>query len=135
MNQSEAAVLLAMMAAYDRRTIGETDAMAWASALNDIRLEDAQFVANEHYRQSTDWLMPAHIVAGVKRLRRDRLERCVPMPDADPDDVQEWLTEYRRDIRDIGDGHDLPEKRNEVEGRQQRDMRVIEGTFRRVDTA
>lgn len=134
MNASEAAALLAMMAAYDRRTIGESDALAWSQALHDINFADAQFVVNEHYRTSSDWLMPVHVVSAVRRLRRDRLERTLPMPDADPDDVQAWLAECRADIHAIADGQEIT-KRNELEERQQRVLYAIENTFRSVRDA
>lgn len=41
----------------------------WADDLADVDLQDAVDAAREHYRNSGGWLMPAHIVAGVKRAR------------------------------------------------------------------
>lgn len=83
MNASEAAILLGVCAAYDRRTVGEIDAMAWAEALADIRLDDAKIAVVHHYRDSDRWIMPAHVRQIVKDHRRARLAHEV-MPAPDP---------------------------------------------------
>jgi hypothetical protein len=75
MTPADAARLLALAAAFDRRTIGEYDAMAWADALDGLAMDECAEAIRDHYRHSTMWLMPAHIRAHVDRVRRDETER------------------------------------------------------------
>lgn len=72
MNLAEAAAVLAKAAAFDRRTIGEADILAWHDALADLPLGDCLAAVTEHYRDSTDWLMPAHIRRTANDLDRAR---------------------------------------------------------------
>lgn len=65
MTPAEAAVLLAIATSFDRRTVGKSDAQAWAAALPTITFAEAKDAAVEHYANSTAWLMPAHITAIV----------------------------------------------------------------------
>ena len=77
MNPSDAAILLTIAAAHDNRTVGRTNAEAWAAALPDsLDLEEAKQAIHAHYGTSTDWLMPAHITAGVARIRRERIREA-----------------------------------------------------------
>lgn len=97
MTRAETALLLAQCAAFDRRTIGDADVIAWHAALNDVAYEDAQTAVVEHYRDSLDYLMPAHVRATVRRMRTARLADGVePVPVADPDDV----VAYQRALRE-----------------------------------
>ncbi|WP_327047270.1 hypothetical protein OG320_05095 [Microbispora sp. NBC_01189] len=106
MNPSEAAVLLGIAAAFDRRTVGEVDARAWAEALADVALDDARAAVVEHYRESARWLMPADVRTRVKAMRRARLEREVlPAPPAELcDDVKGYKAALDRRIAQIADG-------------------------------
>lgn len=76
MKLAEVALVLAKAAAYDRRTVGEADARAWHEVLADVELVDALQAVAAHYRDSTDWLMPAHLrrLAAQCRDRRQRIE-------------------------------------------------------------
>lgn len=102
MNRSQTAALLAMCAAYDQRTIGETDVAAWHAALDDINAEDARRAVIGHYREQTQRIMPADIRRGVRRVRDARLTAASPAqppPGLDPDDVasyRRWLADERR---------------------------------------
>lgn len=97
MTKTETALLLAQIAAFDHRTVGETDVEAWHAALDDTDYGDAQQAVIQHYRESTEWLMAAHIRAAVHRLRANRLALAgpEPAPDVDPDDV----LAYQRALR------------------------------------
>jgi hypothetical protein len=66
-NLSETARLLATVAAYNNRTVGEADVEAWQAVLSDVDLDDAKAAVREHYAEQTEWIMPAH----VRRLVRD----------------------------------------------------------------
>jgi hypothetical protein len=66
-NLSETALVLAQMQAYDQRTVGDSDVIAWHSLLVDAPFEDCQEAVRRHYAENTDRIMPAH----VRRLVRD----------------------------------------------------------------
>ena len=105
MNRADTARLLTMIAACDRRTIGDADVAAWHAILGDVSFDDASIVVREHYGSETAWMMPAHIVDGVRRIRSDRLAGLdALLPDADPDDVAGWLAAYRQQIADVASG-------------------------------
>jgi hypothetical protein len=73
MKNSDAARLLARAAAYDKRTASQVEAQAWAEAIPDhYELEDCIDALVRHFRTSTDYLMPAHIVDLVPIVVRDR---------------------------------------------------------------
>lgn len=101
MKLSEASALLSFMAAFDQRTIGEADAMAWSSVLGNISLADAQEAVRRHYKASTDRAMPAHIVAGVQKILEEASGVPVgpglgsEVPDADPDDLRGYMAALR----------------------------------------
>lgn len=75
MNRPEAARLLTIITAYDRRTLGDTDVYAWQRALDDLPLADAEEAVHEHYRESKEWLMPSDVRNGVIRIQRARRGR------------------------------------------------------------
>jgi len=72
MNPSDTARLLAATAAYDRRTVGEMDVLAWHKAIGDLDLDEAIEAVARHYGHSTDWCQPAHVRAGVNALHAEQ---------------------------------------------------------------
>lgn len=72
MNLSETARLLGAMAAFDRRTVGDTDVMAWQAVLADVAYEDALAAVKRWYSNNTEWIMPAHVRHLVAELVRKR---------------------------------------------------------------
>ena len=105
MNTQEAAALLGIAAAFDNRKPDPDAAKAWSVALDGFRFEDCRDVIVAHYRGSSDWLMPSHIIAGVKRIRSKRLEEAPPLIppaelDGDPIKTNAWLKVWRRRIAD-----------------------------------
>lgn len=107
MTPAETAQLLALVAAYDRRTIGRADVQAWHVVLAEVSYDDARTVVTGHYATQTAWIMPAHIVDGVRRIRSERLAGLdALLPDADPDDIHAWLKAYRRQIADAAAGRE-----------------------------
>jgi hypothetical protein len=96
--RSEIARLLAVIAAFDRRTVGDADVLAWHDVLGDLDFTDADTAAKAHYRDSREFLMPADVRHRVMRLREQRLSTggdSAVVPDADPDDVPAWLEALR----------------------------------------
>lgn len=76
MNLTEAAVVLAKAAAFDRRTVGDADILAWHDALSDVAAGDCLAAVTEHYRGSTEWLMPAHVRRIANDLNRARRQQA-----------------------------------------------------------
>ena len=104
MNITETSALLAMVAANDRRTIGETDIEIWHDALADLTFEDCRAAVRAHIRDGDGWLMPAHVRRAVKAIRAARLATAPDVPpNADPDDPHAYrqaLLEQRRALAD-----------------------------------
>lgn len=77
MKPSEAAKLLATAAAWDRRTVGEVDAQAWAKSLDDLQLEECVTAIAAHFRACPNqaYLMPAHVREHVVHHRRAEAQR------------------------------------------------------------
>ena len=74
MNYSETAQVLAAMQIYDNRRVDETTVKAWHRVLRRYTLPDCLNAVEAHYTESTDWLMPAHIIRRVKSVRGRRLQ-------------------------------------------------------------
>lgn len=72
MNRAEVATLLGLAAARDRRTVGQADVAAWLEDVGDLDFTDARAALGRHFRESTDWLMPAHIRRHVAAIRAER---------------------------------------------------------------
>lgn len=76
MNASEAAVLLAKIAANDGREVTEAAARAWAEALPDVTLQDALDCLPGYYRAATrnsrNWIYPGDVLEGVEALQASR---------------------------------------------------------------
>ncbi|MEO3860921.1 hypothetical protein [Acrocarpospora sp. B8E8] len=100
--------ILTCAAAYDRRTIGETDIAAWRLAIGDLPFADAQTAVVEHYTDSTDWLMPAHIRTRVKRTRELRLAaRPIPAPAPElTHDQAAYQQQFNAIVKRLADGMD-----------------------------
>lgn len=62
MNYEDAAAVLAKIQAYDGRNVASANVAAWNEALADIDLEPALAAVTVHFQESTEWLMPAHLV-------------------------------------------------------------------------
>lgn len=108
MNPSDAAELLTLAAAFDRRTIGKADAIAWADALTGLDPNDCAEAIRAHFRDSTDYLMPAHVRRGVRKIRADRVRAAdsslLDPHDVDPADVGGYLAARRARIAAIASG-------------------------------
>ena len=78
MTPAEAAMVLGVASSFDRRTVGEADAQAWAAAMPDVRMVDARDAVVAHYRETRDWVMPADILRRVYVMRRQRLTGITP---------------------------------------------------------
>lgn len=110
--RSVAAALLAYAAATDNREVNESAAAAWADILDEhVTLADGKQAIIAHRRTSTDYLMPIHVNAGVRAIRKARTDTIAdteipPAQLADsPARALAWTREFRRAIGD-GVGRD-----------------------------
>lgn len=71
MTRDEVVELLQIAAAYDRRTIGQADVIAWEDAAERGRwtAQDAQEAVRRHYATSTAYLMPGHVTEALRAKR------------------------------------------------------------------
>ena len=113
MRQSEALVLLAKAATFDnRKNLDDDTALSWAQALDGIRLIDAMDAVVEHYSHTREFIMPADIRAGARKMRQARIDAVLqgsePAPPAElVDDVTAYNEWRRRFNRALGDGRTL----------------------------
>jgi len=96
MKSSEVAKLLAMASAFDNRSVGEANVSAWAAALApDMPFPDAAEAVRQHFATTSDYLMPVHVNAYVRQLRRLRVSACQTVPEIPPDlhqaQERDWL--------------------------------------------
>ncbi|NUP19241.1 MAG: hypothetical protein HOZ81_24745 [Streptomyces sp.] len=109
MTPAETAELLGLCAAFDRRTIGKTDVLAWQTVLADIDPDAAKQAVTAHYAAETRWIMPADIRATVQAQRAARLaQHTDPTPTADPDDLTAYKAEIIATRRAVAAGHTPP---------------------------
>ena len=109
MTPAEAQVLLTMASAVDNRKIDDTGdtAKAWAAMLDDVRFEDAREALIQHFKTSTDYLMPVMIRTAVRKMRAKRIDDHPPLtppPGLTVLETNQWLKEARRRI---GDGETI----------------------------
>lgn len=69
--------LLSAITAYDNRNASQSTVLAWgkASELGRWTLPEALDAVHEHFAESTEYLMPAHVTARIKATRQDRALR------------------------------------------------------------
>ena len=137
MTPTEAAALLTIAAAYDNRKPDADQAKAWAMALDGLGFEDCRDVVVEHYRKSREWLMPADVFAGVRRIRYERIERfgyITPPPELDFAEEQAYIKHIRERVA----AGELTREQYDAEKRAQglagdRKHPELERVFRQVD--
>ncbi|MFJ6215100.1 hypothetical protein ACIQGZ_17450 [Streptomyces sp. NPDC092296] len=142
MNPSEAATLLGHIAAFDRRTVGEVDARAWAAALHDLPLDrDAlDAVARFFGTPPKDpggrrWIEPHHVRTMRTAIRAERIDAANLVHEPHPDETtSEFLTRRRAQLAAAGDGRIPPRPiRHALEGDPHpRVLKAIEGVIRIV---
>lgn len=69
MNKVEIAQLLAMAATVDSRNVGTEHVEGWHNVLAEVDYQPAVDAMWAHFRDSTDWLLPAHIKQRVSVSR------------------------------------------------------------------
>ena len=103
MTPAEAQVLLSMASAFDNRRPDADAARAWSAALDGLRFEDCRDALIEHYKTSTDYLMPVLIRTAVRRIRSKRIAEVgdlIPPPGLSELEQRQWLCDAKRRIGD-----------------------------------
>lgn len=103
MTRDEVIDLLTMAAAFDSRTVGESDLEAWQAVATACgwTAHTARRALIEHYGHDTDRLVPAHLTQIIE-AERNRIRRTydpVPPPVVlrdDPAAERTWLRERAR---------------------------------------
>lgn len=108
MEPKEASVMLAKVTAYDRRTVGKADAIAWAEAMTkaNVAMNDALQAVTDHFSESTDWLMPAHVIRRVVAIRKTRMAAAGEPPFPPDLTVGQEIAWRRHWIDGLGHGRD-----------------------------
>ncbi len=76
MTRDDVIDVLTAVAAGDRRTVGHADVEFWQAVMGDLPKTLALQAVRNHFRERPGvWLEPGHVVAGVRALRRDQLDR------------------------------------------------------------
>lgn len=76
MTEAEALQLIGQANLLDARCRIDADrAVMWAGVLADVSLEDALWAMREHYRTSTDSMLPAHLLTLLRARRREEADR------------------------------------------------------------
>lgn len=68
MSPKQTEKLLNLMAAFDHRTVTEFDADAWHHVVGDLDYRQACDAVLDHYRTSSERMMPVHVRRGVASL-------------------------------------------------------------------
>lgn len=111
MTPADAAELLTLAAAFDRRTVGEADARAWAAALHTLPLDqDARAAVARHYSETDKWLTPAHVRQQRTKIRAERVAAANVVYDGDPNETgAESIARRRALLTAVADGRIAPQ--------------------------
>lgn len=104
MNRAETGRLLTKAAMIDNREVTPALVAAWHELLEDVDYADAVQALKHHRATSTEYLVPAHILAGVRRIRADRLERSITTPPDLADGAVTACNRLQAQIKAIADG-------------------------------
>lgn len=114
MNPTQAAELLGHCSAFDNRKPSQAAAIAWASALHDVPLDnDAKAAVAAYYSTPPQdpnqklWILPHHVRTLRSKIRSQRLENFQYEPIAG-ETAAEYLTRYRGQVQAIASGRTAP---------------------------
>lgn len=95
--------LLSVIAAYDRRSIGEGDIAAWSESARRAgwRFEDAVDAVHAHFADSSKWLMPGHVTERIRLARRQPAPAGEVLALAKPPASAERRAEFMAQLRTL----------------------------------
>lgn len=65
-------MILSFISLLDNRQVSDEAIMVWHELLKDIEFEDAKIAVTNHFKDSTDYIRPAHIIQGARIIRMER---------------------------------------------------------------
>lgn len=113
MDIEQTSQLLAKAALVDNRKATDEVILVWAEALRHIPFDAGMWALNRHRATSTDWVQPAHIVAGAREYRKwfaqqQSKQRAIaaapPRVEPPPAWVREWLDGLKAKDKEVLDG-------------------------------
>lgn len=113
MDMEQTSQLLAKAALVDNRKVTPEVIMAWAEALQHIPFQAGMWALTRHRANSTEWVQPAHIVAGYREWRKWQaqqqskqraIEAAPPRVEPPPPWVREWLDGLKKRDEEVLDG-------------------------------
>lgn len=112
MRLSEAGEVMELISTYDNRQVTKEVSTAWYDLIYPYTLAEAKFAVKKHYNESSEWLMPAHIVRIIKTERKNRLSKLGPINPsrADMADAGTELATARELTAAIASGQLTPEQ-------------------------
>lgn len=69
MSLQELTMLLARIQVLDNRQVDQLTIEAWLPLMEGVRYADAVTAVNTHFRDSTEYLKPAHIIGRIRASR------------------------------------------------------------------
>lgn len=72
MNKVEIARLLTIASMIDNRTVGPETVEEWHRVIGHLEFDPAREAVEAHFRESTTYLLPAHVTGHVRRVREVR---------------------------------------------------------------
>ena len=69
MSLQELTMLLARIQVLDNRQVDQLTIEAWEPLMEGVEYADAVAAVNAHFRESTEYLKPAHIINGIYAAR------------------------------------------------------------------
>lgn len=105
MTPQEVIDLLSIITGYDRRTVGHVDVESWREALDDPRTPNLAYsecvdAVILHYRETTEFVMPAHILKRVKAERQATMARLMPPKQTDAGAYEKAGELWRKELTD-----------------------------------
>ncbi|MFD5419440.1 hypothetical protein ACFWJT_15625 [Streptomyces sp. NPDC127069] len=113
MTPTEASDLLTRCAAFDNRGASAAAAIAWASALKDVPLDDDAFAAVDRYYGTTQakpgerlWIQPHNVRAHRLAIRKERLGETLPAyePPLEGETGAEFIRRRRAQLEAVATG-------------------------------
>lgn len=74
MNRQELAAVVAKVKLGDNREVNDLVLREWFDTIGHLRADDAMQAVTMHRQESTDYLMPAHIIRNVRRVIDARVD-------------------------------------------------------------
>lgn len=80
MNKRETGQLLAYISSFDNRNFNELTAATWNELFLDYDIDECKQLVRQHFDESSEWLMPAHLKQRLRETRRARLRAIGTVP-------------------------------------------------------